>query len=78
MYQLFRICDWLFKPEKQSGEPAQVYRFLGLEIDSRDMTFNISKEKLEKIKEKLEALMRGIWKGKRVGVRKVAQVVGLI
>ena len=51
-----------------------MYRFLGLEIDSRDMTFNISKEKLEKIKEKLEALRRGMRKGKRVGVRKVAQV----
>ena len=53
-------------------------RFLGLEIDSREITFNIPKDKLEKIREKLEALRRGMWRGKRGGVRKVAQVVGLL
>ena len=24
LYQLFRTCGWVFKPEKRSGEPAQV------------------------------------------------------
>ena len=49
-----------------------------LEIDSRDMTFNISKDKLEKIRDNLEALRRGMRRGKIVGIRKVAQVVGLL
>ena len=52
LYKLFCTCGWVFKPEKRSGEPAQVCRFLGFEIDSRDMTFNIPKDKLEKIREK--------------------------
>ena len=49
-----------------------------MEIDSKDMTFNIPKDKLEKVVEKLEALKRGTRKGRRVGVTKVAQVVGLL
>ena len=35
MYELFQACGWLFKPSKRSGEPAQLCRFLGLDIDSR-------------------------------------------
>lgn len=73
MYQLFQRCGWVFKPEKRSGEPAQVCRFLGLDIDSRDMTFNIPSDKLVKIREKLKAVKKG-----RVRVRKVAQLVGLL
>ena len=37
-------------------EPSQVCRFPGLDIDSRDMTFNISADKLEKVKVRLRAV----------------------
>ena len=73
LYELFQKCGWVFKPEKRSGEPAQVCRFLGLNIDSVDMTFSIPSDKLVKIKDKLKAVKRG-----RVKVRKVAQLVGLL
>ena len=43
---LFSSAGWVFKPGKRSGEPSQVCRFLGLDIDSRDLTFNIPEDKI--------------------------------
>ena len=35
LYSTYARAGWVFKPEKRSGEPSQVCRFLGLVIDSR-------------------------------------------
>ena len=63
----------MFKLEKRSGEPAQECRLLGLDIDSKDMTFNIPKDNMVKIMEKLKAVRR-----RRLTAKKVAQLVGLL
>ena len=42
VYKLFKACGWVFKPSKRSGDPSQVCRFLGLDIDTRDFTFQRS------------------------------------
>ena len=55
-------------------EPSQVCRFPGLDIDSRDMTFNISADKLEKVKVKLQAVRAS----GTCRVREVAQLVGTL
>ena len=73
MYELFQACGWLFKLGKRSGELAQVCRFLGLNIDSRDLTSNIPEEKILNIKSVIDKV-RG--QGKKVKVKLVAQLVG--
>ena len=70
----FAACGWVFKPSKRSGDPSQVVRFLGLLVDSRDMTFSIPEDKIERI-------IQGCWRllsGKWTKVRKVASLVGLL
>ena len=72
--KLFSSAGWIFKPGKRSGDPAQVCRFLGLTIDSRDLTFNIPEDKIEKIERKASDLL-----GRKFNkVRKVASLVGLL
>ena len=43
---LIEKAGLVFKPSKRSGDPAQVCKFLGLVIDTRDLTFNIPEEKI--------------------------------
>ena len=64
----------MFKPGKRSGEPAQIVRFLGLEIDSRDLTFNIPADKIVKIK----SLAAEIKARSRVKVKLLARLVGML
>ena len=73
-YQLFGRCGWVFKPGKRSGEPAQVCRYLGLEINSVDMTFNIPSDKKDKIKDRIKDCLQV----RTCKVKKVAQVVGTL
>ena len=71
---LFEKCGWVFKEEKRSGEPSQEVKYLGLVIDSRDMTFNIHKEKQDTIISRIREI-----KGRRkVKVKAVARVVGTL
>ena len=72
--KLFSSAGWIFKPGKRSGDPAQVCRFLGLTIDSRDLTFNIPEDKIEKIERKASDLLSR----KFNKVRKIASLVGLL
>ena len=66
MYKLFQACGWLFKPSKSLGELAQFCKFLGLNIDIRDLTFNIPEEKIHNIRAVI-GKVRG--QGKRVKVK---------
>ena len=69
---LFAKCGWVFKPSKRSGDPAQVVRFLGLMIDSRDLTFSVPEDKQVKIVGGCKELLSRTW----CKVRKVASLVG--
>ena len=71
---IFEKAGWTFKPGKRSGNPSQVCRFLGLEIDSRDMTFNIPEHKLIVIEEKASDIL----KRKFNKVRILASFIGLL
>jgi hypothetical protein len=71
---LFQKAGWVFKPSKRSGDPSQVCQFLGLVLDSRDLTFNIPPSKIEKIQGLCRELIRCHW----VLVRRVASLVGLL
>ena len=73
MYEQFEACGWLFKPSKRSGEPSQVCRFLGLNIDTRDYTFNIPDEKIEDIKSVIFQVKK---EGKQVKVKLLAKLIG--
>ena len=72
--ELFGKAGWVFKPGKRSGNPSQVCRFLGLNIDSRDLTFNIPEDKLQKI----EARATELLKRKFNKVQSLASFVGLL
>ena len=74
MKDIFARAGWIFKPGKRSGNPSQVCRFLGLEIDSRDMTFNIPEDKLIVIETKAKEII----KRKFNKVRILASFVGLL
>ena len=71
-YEVFQDCGWIFKPSKRSGDPAQTCKFLGLIIDSRDLTFNIPDCKIQDIK----SLIAEVRARKRVKVKLVARLVG--
>ena len=71
-YEVFQDCGWIFKPSKRSGEPAQTCKFLGLIIDSRDLTFNIPDYKIQDIK----SLIAELRARTRVKVKLVARLVG--
>ena len=72
--KLFQDCGWVFKEEKRSGEPSQVVKYLGLEINSEDMTFQIPSKKQETIIRRI-----GEIKGRRkVKIRQVARVIGTL
>ena len=72
--KLFQECGWIFKAEKRSGEPAQVCKFLGLVIDSRDLTFNIPKDKIAKI----QAVISEVQARGKVHVKAIAKLVGML
>ena len=72
--KLFKVCGWVFKPSKRSSELTQIVRFLGLEIDSRDLTFNIPADKIVKIK----SLAAEIKARSRVKVKLLARLVGML
>lgn len=74
MFELFTEAGWIFKPSKRSGEPSQICRFLGLNIDSRDYTFNIPEDKLLIITARLQEIATR----KRLKVRMVARLVGTL
>ena len=71
----FEGAGWVFKASKRSGDPSQRCTFLGLEINSEDLSFNIPEHKLQKIVQACKTLGRS--KG-WVAVRRVASVVGLL
>ena len=71
-YELFQEWGWIFKPSKRSGEPSQICKFLGLVIDSRDMSFNIPQDKIQDIK----SLIAEIKPRRKVKVKLVARLVG--
>ena len=48
----------MFKPGKRSGDPSQLCRFLGLLLDSRDLTFNIPEDKLIQIEARAKEILR--------------------
>ena len=55
---LFFRAGWVFKPGKRSGNPSQVCRFLGLDLDTKDLTFNIPMDKIENIEGRAKELLR--------------------
>ena len=71
---LFEKAGLVFKPSKRSGDPAQVCKFLGLNIDTRDLTFNIPEEKILKIISRCKGLLSRKW----LKVKQVASLVGLL
>ena len=72
--KLFQECGWVFKPSKRSGEPAQLCRFLGLDINSLDLTFNIPQDKIDKVK----SVAVEIKARKRFKVKLLARFVGML
>ena len=75
-FELFAWCGWKFNQTKSSGEPLQVVRFLGLDIDSRDLSFNIPENKLREIRKMLGKLKnRGVH---AVHVKQLAKAVGTL
>ena len=73
VFQVFGEAGWVFKPAKRSGEPAQVCRYLGLEIDSTTMCFRIPKDKIAVIQERLKKV-----KTRRAMARELARLVGTL
>ena len=71
---LFFRAGWVFKPGKRSGNPSQVCRFLGLDLDTRDLTFNIPMDKIENIEGRAKELLRR----KFNKVRVLASFIGML
>ena len=70
------MCGWTFNQAKSSEEPLQLVRFLGLNIDSRDLSFNIPENKLREIRKMLGKLKnRGVH---AVHVKQLAKAVGTL
>ena len=74
MKELLHEAGWVFKPSKRSGPPSRICKFLGLVINSSDLTFNIPEDKIRKIVSKAVEIKFLNF----VKVRKLASFVGLL
>ena len=73
---MFNSAGWVFKLAKRSGNPSQECRYLGLIINSKDMTFNVPAEKIEAMEVMLGKMKLEASKRRAVPVRKLARLVG--
>ena len=74
VWSLFEEAGLVFKPSKSFGLPSQYVVFLGLGIDSRDITFNIPDPKISRVVPWAEELLQQ----REVPVRNLAGLVGLL
>ena len=77
LINLFAEAGWVFKASKRSGEPAQVCRYLGLEIHSSDMCFQIPEDKLLHIMKLLTEVGKAMGK-RRIKVKTLARLLGTL
>jgi hypothetical protein len=70
-----RQAGWLFSEAKEQ-EPSTCTRFLGYNLNTVNMKFEVPEDKLELVLKKVSVLLEAKAKGYRTTNRKVARVVG--
>jgi hypothetical protein len=75
---LLQLAGFLLHEEKSVQFPVQRIEHLGFVIDSRTMMLEVPEIKEEKIRKAVKLLIRDIQTRKRVSIRKMARVIGLL
>lgn len=73
--QLLQELGWLVNWEKSVLQPARLLTYLGVQIDSENMTFSLPTEKLTKLS-KAVAEMLDAHRARRLSLRQAAKVLG--
>jgi hypothetical protein len=75
---LLQLAGFLLHPNKSVQVPVQRIEHLGFIIDSRSMTLEVPEHKEQVIRTAVKNLIRDFQLRKRVSVRRVARVIGLL
>ena len=70
-------AGWIFSETKEK-EPLKCFRFLGYNLNTETMKFEVPEDKLEKALQRLKELLGARTKGKKVTNRQLAKAVGLL
>lgn len=76
--RLLERLGFLLHPKKSVRLPTQKITYLGMEIDSREMTVAIPMEKREKLLEAVRSLLKDVYDKKPLKIRKLASTIGLM
>lgn len=74
--KLLEHLGFLLHPKKSVRLPTQCITYLGMIIDSRDMTVAIPEEKRSKLDSLVRSLLKEVYAKKPVSIRKAASLVG--
>ncbi len=75
---LLQMAGFLLHDVKSVKEPVQRIEHLGFIIDSRTMMLEVPRSKEEKIRSAVTKLIKDIHRRKRVSIRRMASVIGLL
>ncbi len=75
---LLQMAGFLLHRHKSVSVPVQRIEHLGFVIDSRSMMLEVPNKKEENIRSAVKNLMRDIRLRKRISIRRVARVIGLL
>jgi hypothetical protein len=75
---LLQMAGFLLHRNKSVQRPVQRIEHLGFVIDSRTMCLEVPEEKERRIREAVKGLMKDVILRKKVSIRKVARVIGLL
>jgi hypothetical protein len=75
---LLQMAGFLLHREKSVDRPVQRIEHLGFVIDSTTMNLEVPREKEERIRLAVKNLIRDILQRKKLSVRRIARVIGLL
>ncbi len=75
---LLQLAGFLLHGSKSVREPVQRIEHLGFVIDSRTMMIEVPEDKETRIRTAVTSLIRDIIRRKKVSIRRMARVIGLI
>jgi hypothetical protein len=79
--EITRFLQWLgwtVNLEKSNLEPSQIFKYLGWQWDSRDLTVRLTKERREKALKSLMLLRKKVYRTEWVTNRGLAKVIGIL
>jgi hypothetical protein len=69
---------WTMNVEKSQLVPARIFWYLGWQWNSVDMEVTLTEERIEKIKDELRRMRKGVHNHKMIPIRNLAKIMGIL